>query len=120
MARAWAISFTVRNTAKGEWNSRPLWGGDSGGNEVVELCFIDFNQCVRVREGGEASFAGGDEFLGRPNVVGGGIGQEGGPVCLLGFLYCLKVAKPRLPSEGERFLHAVLPRSPGGSGVFSP
>lgn len=88
---------------------------------MVEHCFIDLNWCVCIREGREAvGLARGDEFLGCPDVVGGGASQKSGSVVVLSFLYCLEVAEPGLPCKGQGFLLTVLFCDSGHFGVLFP
>ena len=95
------------------------WEVGFRGEEVGQEGFVDLYWGVGFGEAREArGFAGSDELLCRPYVVGCGPSQEIGPVGVFSLLDCLEVSLPREPGEGHGVFRAVLLSQPRCFGEF--
>ena len=97
----------------------PCWELGFRGKTVVQEGFVNLTRGVGLREIRETrDFAGSDEFLRRPDVVGRGLSEEIRLVEVLGLLNCFEIPSPREPGEVHEILRAVLLRQPTGFSVF--
>ena len=86
---------------------------------MVQEGFVDLDRGVSSGEFGKTrGFSRGDEFLRRPDVVGGRLCKEIGQVRILGLLYRLEVILPGKSDKVYEDFGAMFLCQPAGLGLL--